>query len=97
MNSLISGREGGRREGRTPHIRLTNTDTLLLPGFCPHQPGLGPPEESQLPAGGDRQHHHQAEAGAAGQGQHRGDSPAADQDEDVHESHNQEPHDGSTS
>ena len=90
------GKEGGGRDGTHP----TDTSqlsplTVLLSGLSTDQPGVRPAEEPDLPAGGDGHHHHQAEAGAAGQGKHSGDSPAADQDEDVHESHNQEPHDGS--
>ena len=65
---------------------------LSYPGLSLDHPGDGPAEEPLGPAGGDRHHHHQAEAGAAGQGQHCGDTAAADQDEGVHESHNKEPH-----
>ena len=57
--------------------------------------GGGAAAESEQPPGGDGLDHHEAAAGAAGQGQHRGDAAAADQDEDVHEPHHaEEPHDG---
>ena len=57
--------------------------------------GGGAPEKPEQPPGGDRHHHHEAQEGAAGQGDHRGDAAAADQDEDVHEPHAaEEPHDG---
>ena len=70
---------------------------LSSSGFSTDLPGHRPPEEPLGPAGGDRHHHHQAQAGAPGQGQHSGDPAAADQDEDVHESHDKEPHDGCAS
>lgn len=89
---------------RLPRNCLTTFDDIMadwnvepLLGVSVDWAGCWATEKPDLAAGGDGLHHHQAEAGAAGQGQHCGDSPAADQDEDVHESHNsKEPNDGSS-
>ena len=69
--------------------------TVLSAGVPVDGAGGGAAAESEQPPGGDGLDHHEAAAGAAGQGQHRGDAAAADQDEDVHEPHHaEEPHDG---
>ena len=90
-HSVLSQPQSTRgRDNIESDTDLHDDDANDVAGLDADGAGGGAPEESEQPAGGDGHHHHQAEEGAARQGHHRGDAPAANQDEDVHESHSTE-------